>query len=371
MRRRRGSPGCLIAVVLALAVVGCLAVAFGFQAAGSSLGEASRGLPPLERTILAVYLILNRPGLMGAAGDPETTATLDIEPGQDATSVGQQLAGLRILGRPELFSRYLSYRGLDTGIEAGRYEVSGSMSILELAELLQRARASRYTITIPEGWRREQVAEALGRLGLGFTGGDFLLATHVPPPAWTQAPESAGDLEGLLFPDTYQLDPGMTASEVAQRMVADFETRLSDELLADLDEQGLTPFEAVVLASIVEREAIVASERPLIASVFLNRLALGIPLQADPTVQYALGRQAEGWWKAPLSSEDLQVDSAYNTYLHGGFPPGPIASPGLASLESVARPADTGYLFFRAACDGSGRHLFATTFEEHLQNACP
>jgi len=125
-----------------------------------------------------------------------------------------------------------------------------------------------------------------------------------------------------------------------------------------------------VLASIIEREAVQASERPLIASVFLNRLALGIPLQADPTVQYPLGRP-DAWWKAPLSIEDLQVDSPYNTYLHQGLPPGPIASPGLASLESVAAPVETSYLFFRAACDGSGRHLFATTFEEHLANACP
>jgi UPF0755 protein len=370
MRARRRSAGCLLGATLAVVAI-CLAGFIAFRAGRSSLGPPARSLPTIARTVLGAYLMLNRSGLTAAAGDPERVATLDIEPGQDAQSVVRQLEDLGVVDRPELFSRYLTYRGLDTGIEAGRYEVSGAMSILELSELLQQARSSRYTLTIPEGWRREQVALALGQLDLGFSAADFLEATHQTPPPWTQAPASVDDLEGFLFPDTYQLDPGMTAGEVVEMMVTDFEGRLSDDLLSGFAAQGLTPFEAVVLASIVEREAILASERPLIASVFLNRLALGIPLQADPTVQYPLGRPPDGWWKAPLSAEDLQVDSPYNTYLQDGLPPGPIASPGLASLESVAAPAGTAYLFFRATCDGSGRHLFATTFEEHLANACP
>ncbi len=370
MRPRRRSAGCLLVVLVAI-VGACLALAVAFQAGASSLGTPARGLSTIERTALAAYLMLNRRGLTTPAGDPQRAATLDIEPGQEARSVVDRLQQLGIVDRPALFTRYLTYRGLDTGIEAGRYEVSGAMSILELSELLQQARSSRYTLTFPEGWRREQAAEALGRLELGFAAAEFLEATHHAPPAWSEAPDSVDDLEGFLFPDTYQLDPGMSAGEVADMMVANLEGRLSDDLLAGFAEQKLTPFEAVVLASIIEREAVLASERPLIASVFLNRLSLGIPLQADPTVQFPLGRQPDGWWKAPLSSTDLQVDSPYNTYLHGGLPPGPIASPGLASLESVAVPAQTGYLFFRAACDGSGRHLFATTFEEHVANACP
>jgi UPF0755 protein len=127
----------------------------------------------------------------------------------------------------------------------------------------------------------------------------------------------------------------------------------------------------VTLASIVEREAAVAEEMPQIASVFLNRLALGMKLDADPTVQFALGRQPDGgWWKAGLTFADLEIDSPFNTYRFAGLPPGPIANPGLASLEAVAQPTETVYLFFRAACDGSGRHLFAVTFEEHQANAC-
>ena len=371
MPRKRRSPAPLIFIAL---LAGCLCVGAGFagmRAGLESLGPASSQLSPVEQVLLGAYLLFNRPSLVAHAPPPLRSASLDIEPGMDAGAVAAELERLGVLDRPDLLSRYLQYRGLDTAIEAGRYQVTSGMSIIELADLLQEARDSRYKVTIPEGWRREQVAEVLARLDLGFTGADFLEATHPAPPAWSAAPGSAETLEGFLFPDTYQLDPGMSADEVAELMVANLEDRLTDEVLAGFAAQGLSPFEAVVLASIVEREAVLAAERPLIASVFLNRLALGIPLQADPTVQYPLGRQPDGWWKAPLSSEDLQVDSPYNTYLHGGLPPGPIASPGSAALESVATPARTGYLFFRAACDGSGRHLFAATFEEHIANACP
>src|SRR3990172_6519895 len=142
------------------------------------------------------------------AGDPRLLATLDIEPGQEARSVADRLQQLGIVDCPALFTRYLTYRGLDTGVEAGRYEVSGAMSILELSELLQKARSSRYTLTFPEGWRREQAAEALGRLGLGFAAADFLEATHHAPPAWSEAPDSVDDLEGFLFPDTYHSTRG-------------------------------------------------------------------------------------------------------------------------------------------------------------------
>jgi UPF0755 protein len=137
--------------------------------------------------------------------------------------------------------------------------------------------------------------------------------------------------------------------------------------------QGLNVYRAVILASIVSREAIIEDEMPMIASVFYNRLASGGKLDSDPTVQYALGynQEQKTWWTNPLSLADLEIDSRYNTYKYPGLPPGPIANPGLEALKAVAFPAQTPYYYFRAACDGSGRHLFAETFEEHLGNACP
>jgi UPF0755 protein len=163
----------------------------------------------------------------------------------------------------------------------------------------------------------------------------------------------------------------MDAEEFVSRMLDNFVDRLTLEIISGIEQQGLDIYQAVSLAAIVEREAAVPGERDLIASVFLNRFEIGMLLEADPTVQYALGLQTGGsWWKAPLSFGDLDIDSPYNTYRYPGLPPGPIANPGLESIRAVAFPAESEYLYFRATCDGSGMHSFATTFEEHQQNAC-
>jgi len=145
---------------------------------------------------------------------------------------------------------------------------------------------------------------------------------------------------------------------------------VSPDLQQGFAAQGLTPYQGLILASIVQREAVVEEEMPLIASVYLNRLHSGMPLEADPTVQYALGHPGQ-WWKSPLEAGDTQVESPFNTYRRSGLPPAPIANPGETALRAVAFPANTSYLFFRAACDGSGRHVFSETYQEHLQNHCP
>jgi UPF0755 protein len=158
---------------------------------------------------------------------------------------------------------------------------------------------------------------------------------------------------------------------LVQSMLQNFDKRVTGELRSAFSDQGLSLYQAVILASIVEREAVVPDERELIASVFLNRLSMDMKLEADPTIQYALGQQPDGgWWKAPLSLEDLEINSPYNTYLYQGLPVGPICNPGLDSLLAVAYPASSPYLYFRAQCDGSGRHFFSETFEEHQRNAC-
>jgi UPF0755 protein len=152
-----------------------------------------------------------------------------------------------------------------------------------------------------------------------------------------------------------------------------FEAHLTSELKNGFENQGFDLCQAITLASIIQREAIVAEEMPLIASVFNNRLNSGNMLESDPTVQYALGYNPKQntWWTNPLSLEDLQQESLYNTYLYAGLPPGPISNPGLNALQAVAFPAQTSYYYFRSACDGSGRHTFALTFAEHLANECP
>ena len=155
-------------------------------------------------------------------------------------------------------------------------------------------------------------------------------------------------------------------------ILTEFSQNIDTSLLEGFTRQGLNLYDAVTLASIVEKEAVVDDEKPLIASVFFNRLAAGMRLETDPTVQYALGYQddVQTWWKSPLSLADLAVVSPYNTYTVIGLPPTPICNPDLGSLSAVAFPAETPYFYFRAACDESGRHNFAITYEEHLNNQC-
>lgn len=175
------------------------------------------------------------------------------------------------------------------------------------------------------------------------------------------------------MPGEYTIKRGINAHDLAKLFVERFDQTVAPEIRDGFARQGLDLKQGVTLASIVQREAVVADEQPIIASVFYNRLTNGMKLESDPTVQYAVGYEPmkQTWWKNPLSTEDLQVDSRYNTYRYAGLPPGPISNPGIEALRAVAYPAQTQYFFFRALCDGSGRHAFAVTFDEHLNNACP
>jgi UPF0755 protein len=179
--------------------------------------------------------------------------------------------------------------------------------------------------------------------------------------------------EGFLFPDRYLLARTTSAGQLVATLLQDFTAALTPELRNGFSNHGLTIYQAVTLASIVQRETMVVDEMPVLASVFYNRLAAGMKLETDPTVQYALGfNAAQGtWWTNPLSLDDLKIDSPYNTYVHAGLPPAPISNPGLEALQAVAEPAQTSYYYFQARCDNSGRHNFAETFEQHLQNNCP
>jgi UPF0755 protein len=180
-------------------------------------------------------------------------------------------------------------------------------------------------------------------------------------------------LEGYLYPGSYTLPRETTLTGLLPQILMNFETQVTSEIRNGFDSQGLDLCQAVTLASIVQREAVLDEEMPMIASVFYNRLNSGALLASDPTVQYALGFNPEQntWWTNPLSLQDLKVDSPYNTYIYNGLPPGPISNPGLAALKAVAFPAQSPYYYFRSACDGSGRHVFSKTFEEHLSNECP
>lgn len=296
-----------------------------------------------------------------------------IEIGESVDSVANHLEAVGLIRDAESLRSYLIYSGLDTSIQAGEYQLSTAMSAMDIAHELQDATPEEVTFVVLPGWRVEEVAESLSTSGLAITYDDFLTTAQNPPRQYDFL-DGANSVEGFLYPDSYIFSRNLSsAEEMIEEMTRNFALHLTSDLSDGFQRQGLSVYQAVTLASMVEREAVQDEEQALIASVYLNRLNIGMKLDADPTVQYAIGYNflQQTWWTNPLSLIDLQVNSLYNTYRYKGLPPTPIASPGLGALRAVAHPAETSYLFFRARCDDSGFHEFSETFDEHLQNGCP
>ncbi len=336
--------------------------------------------------MLRVYLQTRQAQVQQAAGPDERPVRFTVAPGTPARLIGQQLKRAGLITDDRLFEAYVRVNDLAAQLEAGTFILSQSMTLVEIVEILQQAEAASLTITIPEGWRLEQIVDYLAAAEI-FGGDPITLAEYRTQTqtgnltaldatryAFLQGRPNGASLEGYLFPDTYELPlAAVTAQDVLARQLDTFARRVVP-LYEDAVTQNSTTlslYEVLTVASIVEREAVVAEERPAIAGVYLNRLANGIKLEADPTVQYAMGYQAAAnqWWKTPVFLEEYSsVDSPYNTYLYPGLPPGPIANPGLGSIQAVLQPEQHDYLYFVALPDGSGRHVFATTFEEHSEN---
>jgi UPF0755 protein len=298
--------------------------------------------------------------------------TFVVRPNESISSIANRLALEGLLEDPSAFRDYLIYTGLDTTIQAGDYKLSPAMSIVDIAHKMQDATPADVTFVILPGWRIEEIAASLPTSGLNITPDEFIAAASVPHQGldfMTGAPS----MEGFLFPDSYIVPRDVSVDRFVSGLIRNFGLHLSSDLREGFDRQGLSIYQAVALASIVQREAVHADEAPTIASVYLNRLKIKMKLDADPTVQYALGYNAaqQTWWTNPLSLDDLKIDSPFNTYVNAGLPPTPIDNPGLSALRAVAFPAATSFYYFRAKCDGSGYHVFAETLDEQIQNACP
>ena len=307
--------------------------------------------------------------------DDSTPVTFTVKPGQSAASIGDDLQARGLIRSPLTFRTLVEARGVGDKIEAGDYRLSPSMTTGEVVTVLSRgATRSGVVVTIPEGWRAEQSAQKVEELGIGRAddvlglvrgGANSGISLVEPPPA-------GASLEGYLFPETYEIAKDAPPRTLIEMMGRQFDKTVTPKLRQQFAEHHLTLHQAVTLASIVEREAAISAEQPIIASVYLNRLQRNMPLQADPTVQFAVATvnigeaMTTGFWKRDLTRDDLKLASPYNTYVQPGLPPGPICSPGLAALEAVANPADTEYLYFVAKGDGS--HVFAKTDVEHAAN---
>lgn len=356
----------LIAVVLGALFLGIPEVA------GRTFGPAASHLDPLQRFQYSAKLLwadglLTRPLQAGAL-----EIQFDVEPGESVVSVCDRLERVGVISSSEILRDYLIYTGMDTSLQAGRYKLGAALSMLELARLMQDATPMEVEFVVLRGWRMEEVAAALPTSGLPIAPEEFLRAAAGPVTAYDFL-QGAINREGFLYPDAYVVKRTTGATELLETLVANFAAHLSPQLREGFSAQGLSVYEAVILASIVEREAVRDEEASLIAAVYLNRLRADMRLDADPTVQYALGYNigAATWWTNPLSLDDLQVDSPFNTYRIGGLPPTPIANPGAQALQAIAAPATTSNYYFSARCDGSGYHNFAGTFEEHVANLCP
>jgi UPF0755 protein len=289
------------------------------------------------------------------AGDG-TPVRVTIPPGSSLRTASDSLAHAGVVRWPTVFRLYAAVGGRDRDIRAGEYRFRRGAAWSQILHDLTAGQGIEKRITIPEGYSIRQMvpvfAAALGTRpeSLQVAVRDSALRVEVGDPAET--------LEGYLFPDTYRFPWGTPARVAVAEMVQRFADVWRPEWNQRLDTLHLTRHDVVTLASIVEEEARVDSERAIIAGVYYNRLRRGMPLQADPTVQYALGAHRER-----VLYRDLNVDSPYNTYRHPGLPPGPISSPGRARLEAALYPADVPYLYFVALPDG--HHDFSTTFREH------
>lgn len=365
----------LALILLCLGLIGAAIAAYRLpQWAESKFGKPSPNLNLTQLVLYSARLMLAQDALLNPK-DPDGSRRLFIvDLGEPVNSIVTRLEEEDFIPSADAFRTYLIYSGMDTVIQAGRYQLSPASTPLEIAAALQDPVPGDVEFNILPGWRAEEVAAALPTSGINVTAEAFLAVVYNPP-ADLLPPgfPPLDNLEGFLMPGSYTIQREVSAQDLAAVFLTRFDESVPVELRDAYSAQGLSLSEAVILASIVQREALVDDEQPVIASVFYNRLAQGMKLDSDPTVQYALGFAVAwgGWWKSPLSGDDLQIDSRYNTYIYPGLPPAPIASPSLDALQAVAYPEQTGFYYFRARCDGTRRHLFAETYEEHLNNACP
>lgn len=281
--------------------------------------------------------------------NPQDNAVVifNIPKGQSVREIANSLKKEGLIKDSVAFFIYIRSTGLDQKIQAGNFQLNKSMDTVEVANSLTHG-ISDERVVILEGWRNEEIALELSK-NLGIPESEFLKYAQ----------------EGYMFPDTYSIPKNATASQAAQVMTDNFQKKVSNKLLEKGKSTGLNFDQIIILASIIEREVPQDSDRAIVAGILLKRLREGWPLQADATIQYALGYQSieKSWWKKDLTFEDLEINSLYNSYKNTGLPPFPIANPGLSAIESVVNPKETEYWFYLS--DKKGFIHYSKTIEEH------
>lgn len=316
--------------------------------------------------------------VVAQAGDSNEPVEITIEPGATTNDIATILAREGLIRQPLLFTTIVRAQDLDGKLQAGRYLLTPSMTMNEILVNLQFSRVEEVQFTVPEGLRLEEIAEVVAETGVvsaeeflavvsdaELFKADYFLLSSIP---------TGASLEGYLYPDTYRISTTATAEEIARIMLDRFNQLYLDSVDQVVRVPDVNVHQIVTMASVIQRESARVDEMPLIGAVFWNRLKPenvaetgNGRLQADATVQYALGYSdaEQTWWRKDLTATDLQVDSPYNTRERPGLPPGPIAAPGLDALQAAARPDESAnYLYFVANCARDGTHKFATSFAE-------
>lgn len=331
----------------------------------------------LKRIIISVFVLFIFAGIFATyiyndslkpvAPDDEDTVNIEVHSGSSNKAIGKILREKDLI-RNELVFLIRVRATENTGkLQAGEYKFSPSMGVNEIIDSLVKGGKSGETVkfTIPEGYEIEEIGERLEGEGivdsvefLKLTGSKENFEDDFP---FLKELDDGQSLEGFLFPSTYEVYTRDSEEEIIEVMLKAFDGVYTKEIKKEIDNVGLNLNELVTFASIIEREARVDKERPMIAGVLYNRLDIDMPLQVDASVQYALKERKER-----LLYKDLEIDSPYNTYKYKGLPPGPIASPGKASLMAAMNPSDVDYFFYRLKKDGSGEHTFTETFQEHI-----
>jgi UPF0755 protein len=300
----------------------------------------------------AVFLVTPAPGVR------EGALVVDIPLQAGATAIARRLEEAGAVRSRWAVLALGGVRGTARRLKAGEYEIPRDSSTLDVVKLLETGRVRQHPVLHPEGATVSELARAMEAARLARA--EDVLRVAADRAFLDEHGIEGASAEGYLFPDTYQFVRGMKTEDMLGRMIQRMRGKLTPELVARAKARGLTVHRMLTLASIIEREAAVPEEQKLIAGVFWNRLQIDMPLQADPTVQYAVKKE-----RSRLTRADLQTDHPYNTYRHSGLPPGPIASPGLGAIEAALDPAPVKYLYFVAISADGRRHHFSTTVEEH------
>ena len=320
------------------------------------------GIPALAILFVMVvaFVIIPLAGSSSYTGERGVPVYFTVRPGMSVSEIGKELYERGIIDSEMKFWWTAKLNGFENKVKSGTFAMQTGMTPRDALEILVYGNTVTIRFTIPEGFSVRDIAQRLDDEGLVKADAFISLAkTYRPYPYVEEHEDVRYAVEGFLFPDTYEINGEFDAARIMQMMAENFDRRLTKEMRDRAREMDLSIYELVTLASLVEKEAYHEEDRPIIAQIFLKRLRLGMPLQADPTVQYLLDAPKED-----LLYRDTEIESPYNTYQNVGLPPGPIASPGTASLMAVLHPADTNYLYFVA--DRNGNNYYATNYADHL-----